>query len=564
MSFELLTKKYFPYFISSFCLALLMNSCQLGEPYQPPEVYIPTNWKTHYGPNEEIQAPDNWKTEPACHPSPLSSDQQQVKENQEVSSTPDSQPTCVSAQIFNSPLVGIENWWEVFNDSTLNDLEQQAIQSNYSLWAAMERVTEARALAGIASSFRWPSLTFDPSFSRSGMLIENPITGIGAGQTAAGAAAQNAAAAATSSSSGAQAQIPTIFRFRNTAYTLPFDFAYEVDLWSRLTNAYYASKLRAEAAYDAYLSVLLTLTTDVASNYFVLRGLDRQQVVLEKTIQARQEAFNINLSRYQAGLSVYTDVSRAKEQLYLARADSVDVARQRVLQENILAVLIGTPASLFSLAFNPLDRPPPLIPSGLPSELLYRRPDVAEAERYLAAAHADVGVAYAAFYPSLRLTATLGLESPDLAHLFSWQARLWAVGANVAQTIFNAGRNSANLLFYQASYREALDNYRGQVLVAFRDVEDALINLKRRVDLSRELDQAVQAAEETLELSQIRYIRGLANYLEVTDAERQKLIDQLRADSVLTQRYVDTVMLIKALGGGWKNCQETELKPCQR
>lgn len=512
------------HFFPLILLLLSVSSCQFGCPYRPPTVDAPVAWKTSYGEENQVTTPEAWKTD--CH---------------ETNTPEDSEQT--SNEIWSEPcLESMTNWWEIFEDPFLNQLENQALESNYSLWGALERVAQACAIAGVNGAARWPLITFTPSYSRSGMLIENPIVDAFGG---------NNGQQQQPNANVVQQRIPSLVRFINSAYTLPFNFSYEIDLWSRIYNTYYGSVLRAEAAKEAYLGVLLSLTTDIATNYFILRGLDTQQVILQKNIAIRQQALQISQARFQGGLVIYADVTRAEAELAAAQAQSIDIARQRALQENILAVLVGTPAPLFSLEPNPLFGSPPLIPTGFPSDLLYRRPDIAQAERNLAAAHTDIGVAYAAFYPSLQLTTTLGLESPRFASLFSWQARLWEVGANVVQTVFNAGRNSYNLSYYLSRYREALSNYEQQVLIAFKDVEDALINLKQQTSQEQALHVAVEAAQQTLALSQIRYTHGLANYLEVIDAERTVLADELNAALVFTQRYLSTVMLIKALGGGW-------------
>ncbi len=433
-----------------------------------------------------------------------------------------------------------------------------------SLWAALERVIQARDQARISFAPLLPSVNFNPSFLRSGQLYLDPFAGPLPGGSGTGTSTtplisssgiQGSSSTITTGAAATNTPVfPLTYRFVNTQYFLPLTLNYEVDLWSQLNNAYYASLIRSQAASQAYLSVLLSLTADIASNYFQLRDLDAQQEVIQGNIRVRQEAVDINTARYNAGLVPYLDVSRAQLVLAQAHADSDDVRRMRGLQENIIATLVGVPASVFSIEYNPVIIPPPVIPTGIPSELLCRRPDIAEAERNLAAAYRDIGVAYANFFPSFSLNAELGFEGPFLHNLLSWKARFWQVGWNIMQVVFDGGRNQANLEYYRSRFREALANYEQQVLTAFQDVENALVNLRGNAERAQDLAVAVQAAEETLELSQLRYNRGLTNYLDVVDAERSLLETEQTSVIVLGNRYAATVALIRALGGGWGPC----------
>ena len=232
--------------------------------------------------------------------------------------------------------------------------------------------------------------------------------------------------------------------------------------------------------------------------------------MLRRNIIVRQNAVDINRARFNAGLIVFVDVSRAEVELARAHSDNDDVHRLRGLQENILAALVGVPASVFSLDPNPVFVPPPVVPTGIPSELLTRRPDIAEAERNLAAAYRDIGVAYANFFPSLTLNAGLGVESPFPHQLFKWQSRYWQVGLNVLQSVFDGGKNQANLDYYRARFSEAMANYQETVLTSFKDVEDSLVNLRWYAKQAQDLADAVKAARTTLQLSQMRYDRGIS------------------------------------------------------
>lgn len=531
--------KRFP-FLSLGTLLLFLTGCQLLAPYKGPVTPTPDQWKTAYSSSDagQLGVPSQWK-----------------ETSEKTQETESPKEPCVQ-----DICKDLNNWWEIFNDPVLNQLEEQALNSSYTLWAALERVVEARDQARISQAARWPFIGFNPSFTRTGSLFENPFPGQNLTGAAANAQQGNMAALGSSSSSsgGAANAVPTIpsaFQFVQTQYLIPFNLSYEVDLWGQLYNTYMAAVMRYQASSQAYLSVLLSLTADVASNYFLLRSLDAQLKVIQGNIDARKAAYEINLTRFKAGLIVYLDVSRAELELARARSDSDDIRRLRGLQENIIATLVGVPAPIFSLDYNPLVIPPPVIPSGLPSELLCRRPDIAESERNLAAAYQEIGVAYAKFFPSLNLTAALGVESPFAHGLFSWHARYWQVGLNIMQTVFDAGRNCANYDYYKARFREAMANYQQKVLTAFQETEDALVNLRGYASRAYDLGVAVQAAQETLRLAQMRYNRGLTNYLDVTDSQRSLLETEQTSMIVLGNRYLSTVALIRALGGGWGPCE---------
>jgi outer membrane protein, multidrug efflux system len=559
-------------FLVALILLTILAGCQLLRPYTGPITPTPDHWKTTYDAPDagKPTIPQLWKNETSLETSPSSTqspatedsingDQNEdEKKEDEKSNCEEDVHSEPQEPRFEDVRVDLCNWWEVFNDPVLNQLEEQALNSSYTLWAALERVIEARATARINFAPLLPGINFDPSFERTGSLYQNPIQGLAGSlgnQISSSSSSFNAVnPAALGNIASLLDHLPGDFRFVQTQYLIPLNLNYEVDLWSQLNNTYYAALIRAQAASQAYLSVLLSLTADVASAYFQVRGLDAQQQVVEGNIRARQNAYDINKARFDAGLIVYLDVSRAALELARARSDSDDIKRLRGLQENLLATLVGTPASIFSIAYDPLVIPPPVIPRGLPSELLCRRPDIAESERKLAAAYRDIGVAYANFFPSLNLNASFGFETPFARQLFSWKSRFWQVGWNMMQVVFDAGRNQANYDYYKAQFREAMANYQETVLQSFKDVEDALVNLRQYAQQALDLGDAVEAARITLELAQMRYDRGLINYLDVVDAERQLLETEQNSVIVLGSRYVSTVTLIRALGGGWGPC----------
>lgn len=507
-------KKKLIYRISSIATLfglILTIGCQPLKPYQYPLTPTPVKWK-----NDE------------------SANSNEVTNEEEAENSSETDDKKIQ---FKDACETFEPWWEIFNDESLNQLENQALAGSFTIWEALEKVIQARQQVIISRSELFPNINFVPSFLRTGQLIQNPL---GTFETT------NCPPAATTTTTTTP---PEIFRFIQTQLLLPLEVNYKVDLWSKYDNSYHAAIYTAQATVQAYNEVLLSLTADLASNYFILRSLDTQIEVLKQNIQIRQRAFEINSSRFRAGVINFVDVSRADLEVSTAKSDLDDIIRQRGIQENLIATLMGVPASEFSLPFNPVFKPPPSIPSGFPSEILTQRPDIQEAERNLASAYRNIGVAYANFFPSLELNGAIGLETPVISKLFSWKARFWRVGWDAFQTVFDAGKTEANYYYYVSIFREAMDNYQQTVLNAFKEVENELINLRQYALQEKDIGNAIQAAKKTLELSELRYNRGLSFYLDVVDAERDLLRTQQNSAIILGHRYASTVGLIKALGG---------------
>lgn len=434
----------------------------------------------------------------------------------------------------------IQEWWEIFEDDILNTLEEQAILSSPTLNAALERVTQARAAAGVRNADLYPQITLDPRYSNKETAyhihlprnLRNRITPL--------------------------LPIGQNFRIHQIEYSLPLDLSYQIDLWGKLRGQYESAFFNAEAQEAAFYTVMLTLTTDLASAYFQMRTLDAQIKLYRETLEARRNSLALNESRYKKGLANYIDVTNASVQLTNVEADYYEAIRQRVIQENTIALLMGTSPSELCLAPSPLDLFPPQIPAGIPSDVLLQRPDIAEAERTMAAQHALIGVAYASFFPSLTLSSTLGLSagsfkisSRALNELITWQSRLWAIAANVTQSILDGGRNCANLAGAKSAFRESVSDYQQQVLTAFNEVEDALNNLEWQEKEGTSLHESVQMAKKTTLLSRNRYKNGVTNYLEVVVNQTSELDAERRWIGLLGARYQSTVQLIKALGGTW-------------
>jgi multidrug efflux system outer membrane protein len=416
-----------------------------------------------------------------------------------------------------------QNFWEIFNDSILTGLELEATTNSPDLRAAFERVEQARAAARITRADLFPGLSFDPNGNR---------THYSANRTTQPGSA--------------------VLGYTGNDHFLPLDLSYEIDLWGRVRRSFRAAREQAQASAAAYQNVLLTLQADVAQTYFMIRSVDLDRRVVAQTIDLRQKNLTLVESLHRGGADSALDLAEAQTELAAAQADLLGLDLQRARLENAIAVLCGQTPSSFLLTNTSRLYQPPEIPIGLPADLLERRPDVAEAERSMAAASEGIGVAKAAFFPSIQLTGTAGTESVELKDIFNWESRAWSIGPNISLPLFEGGRIRAGLQGAHAAYQEAVAQYRSQVLVAFHEVEDGLVGLgllKEQFDAQM---RAVNAAKQVADLSRLRYKEGLASYFEVVINDRTMLENQITAYELNGQRLVTTVLLIKALGGGWK------------
>ncbi|MGA2052381.1 MAG: efflux transporter outer membrane subunit [Opitutales bacterium] len=420
--------------------------------------------------------------------------------------------------------LGKGQWWEMYGDSQLNALEQQASEHNQDLQAAMARVDEARAISRVAKSEFYPTLNADPSAYLFRQSANRPIPPPGPYSS-----------------------------FSSGDITAPLDLSYEADIWGRVRRSYEASKADFQASMADYETVRLALHAEVAQNYFTLRAVDAELSVLNGTIDLRQQSLNLINDRFQNGASSDLDVAQAENALETTQADLANVEKQRAAFEHSLAVLVGTPPESFHLTSPILTGLPPEIPVGTPSDLLERRPDVAQAERMMAAANARIGVAKATFFPVVKLVGTAGFESVNFGSLFDWPSRLWAVGPSISYPIFDGGRNAANLSRAEAVYVETVAEYRQQVLVAFQEVEDGLSGLNLLALQAAAEQRAVSSAQRAYDLANSRYQEGSVSYLYVVDVQRTLLENQREAVQILGQRYVTSVLLVQALGGGWQD-----------
>ena len=418
-------------------------------------------------------------------------------------------------------------WWELFHDPELNRLEETAVAQNQDLKGAVARVDEARARARLSGASFFPDLTLKPSYTRTQLPTDNPQF--------------------------AKIPIPGILnRYEPyNSFSVPLDLSYEIDIWGRVRRSFEAAQAQAQASVADYQNVLLTLNSDVAINYLTLREYDSEIQILADTVKARTESLRINKVRVQAGRATNVDVAQAQTDLTNAEAQLAAVQQNRAETQDALAVLCGTGASDFQIASNPLDLAPPEIPAGLPASLLERRPDVAEAERTMAARNAQIGVAYAAFFPSVSLTGQGGVLSARATDLFHWQNTIWSIGPSISLPVFDGGQNLSNLQVARAQYNEAVTSYRGTVLNSVRDVEDALADLHFLATETAALRQSVQSARQATDLEQQRFRVGQTNYTDVIVADETRLSTERNDAQVRGQQLYATVRLIKALGGGW-------------
>lgn len=411
------------------------------------------------------------------------------------------------------------DWWKLFNDATLDDLEARALNANQNLAAAAARVEQARAAAGLARSNYFPSIGVRPSFDRS------------------------------RTSETTDNRFPVA---ESSTYRGALDAVWELDLFGRVRRLNESARADASASAADFENVRLALTAEVAATYFSLRGLDRELALVSDGVALRRKALDLVASRRSNGAATDFDLARAETELASTEAESSALANRRAALQNALAILLGAPAPDFQLsALDSQLSAPPSVPAGLPSELLERRPDIAAAESALAAANARIGVAKAAFFPAISLTGSFGYASGDVDRLFNADSKLWSIGPSLYLPIFQGGRNRANLARSRAAFEESVAQFRQRVLVAFRETQDALTATQLLAEQAAAQERAVAAARRARELAQTRYDAGYVNYFEVLDAQRTLLAAERAATQLGAQRLVNSVGLVKALGGGW-------------
>ena len=412
-------------------------------------------------------------------------------------------------------------WWKIFQDPQLDALEAQVNVSNQNLKAAEAQFRQARAALRYNRADYFPTVTAGLSGTRTRVSANRPPPN-------------------------------SIFNgITENDFTLPVDVSYEADVWGRIRKNVESYREQAQASAADLATVNLSMHADLAIDYFQARSLDAQEQLLNSTVQQYEQALELNQNRFEGGIASEVDVEQAKTQLQTTRAAAIDVGVLRAQYEHAVAILIGKPPAEFSLPPLPLTAPPPRIPVSVPSELLERRPDIAAAERRVASANAQIGVAKSAYYPVISLGASGGFESASITTLLQGPSGLWSVGLSALGTIFDGGRRHALSDQARAAYDAQVAAYRQNVLTGFQQVEDNLAAARILENEAKVQDEAVAAAERSLDLSVTRYKGGVTSYLEVITAQSAALSNQVTAVNILGRRMASTVLLIQALGGGW-------------
>ena len=410
------------------------------------------------------------------------------------------------------------NSWEIFGDPQLNALENELTVSNQDLKVANARFVEARAIVHFNRAAQFPTISTSPGIESIRDSAHTPYL------------------SATSTTGD---------------FVLPFDLSYELDVWGRVRRTVSASREEAQATAGDLATVNLSLHAELAYDYFELRSADAQKNLLDDTVKTYQDALQLTENRFDGGAAPKSDVAQAQTQLQTTMVQDTDVAVQRAQFEHAIAILIGKPPAGFSLPASPLNLAPPDISAGLPSQLLERRPDIAAAERRVAEANDQIGIARAAYYPTVTLGASAGLEGDSITNWFIWPSRFWAVGPSLAETLFDGGRRRATSTAARANYDATVANYRESTLTAFQQVEDNLAALRILSQEAQQQKDATTSAQESLQIFTDRYIGGADPYLQVLTAQTIALQNERNDVDILRRRMDASVLLIKALGGGW-------------
>jgi NodT family efflux transporter outer membrane factor (OMF) lipoprotein len=454
--------------------ACLLAGCTVGPKYKAPDVPLTPAYKET----------DGWK---AAHP---------------------------SDQVLRGP------WWEIFGDSQLNALEEQAPGGNQNLKGLEARFREARAAIRFNRASEFPTISTAPSIASIGASANRPYQPSGAARA-------------------------------KGDFVLPFDVSYELDFWGRVRRTVASAREFAQASAADLETAKLSIQAELALDYFELRSADAQKQILDNTVESYAAALRLTRNRYQGGAAPKSDVAQAETQLETAQVQDTDIGVQRSQYEHAIAILIGKPPAGFSLPAVPSSLRPPDIPVGVPSELLERRPDIAAAERRVAAANEQIGIARAAFFPTVMLSAVAGLEGSSITNWLNWPSRVWAVGPSAVQILFDAGRRRATSEAAMAGFDAAVADYREAALAAFQQVEDNMAALRILEAEASQQHQAVVSAQESLQLFTNRYKGGVDTYLQVVTSQTAALANERNETDIQRRRMDATVLLIKALGGGW-------------
>jgi NodT family efflux transporter outer membrane factor (OMF) lipoprotein len=503
--------------ITSSFVALSLCGCTVGPKYHPPSATLTPPPATYKELPKQPQDPGDWKV----------------------------------AQPEDSLLRG--KWWEIYNDPELNALEEQLNINNQNIRQFFENFMQARTLVAQARSQLYPTIGTTPAIqrSRSSTNLSNSSSSSNSGTGSGGSGGTGSGSTGTGSSGGTTSAAGG----QVSLFTLPFEISWEPDLWGKIRNTIHEFQYNAQLSAADLENERLTEQASLAVFYFELRGQDALQQVFETTVEADRRSVELTRARFETGVDTEISLVQAENALQNAEASATNLGVARAQFEHAIAVLIGRPASGFSMPVKALNAAPPEIPVGVPSQLLERRPDIAAAERNMASANAQIGIATAAYYPSLTLSAQAGLESSTLKNLFQWPSRFWSVGPSVSETLFDAGLRRATVNQFEAMYNANVASYRQTVLAAFQQVEDSMATVRI---LSKQIQQqqlAERTAERYLELAQARYETGVDQYLNVLVAQTTLLNDQEQLASLRTQAMTASVQLIEALGGGWDRSQ---------
>lgn len=415
-------------------------------------------------------------------------------------------------------------WWEIYGDPQLNALEEQVNISNQNIALAETQFRQARALVQQARAAYFPTVTLGAGVTRSGQsatIGQNPLrSGGGAGAS-----------------------------FND--FTLPLDVTWQADVWGRIRRTVESNQASAQASAADLENARLSFQAELVQDYFQLRTLDAQKQILNDTVVALAKSLELTNNRYASGVASKADVLQAETLLKTTQAQGIDIGVQRAQLEHAIAVLIGRPPALVTIPGAPIMAVPPPLPIGVPSELLERRPDIAAAERRVAAANAQIGVAEAAYYPTLTLSASAGFESSSLSKWLTWPSRFWSVGPSISQIVYDGGLRRAQTQQALAVYDGSIATYRQTVLTAFQGVEDNLAALRILEEEAKVQDEAVKAAQQTLAVIMNQYKAGIVNYLNVITAQTIALTSQVTAIQILGRRMTANALLVQALGGGW-------------
>jgi NodT family efflux transporter outer membrane factor (OMF) lipoprotein len=404
-------------------------------------------------------------------------------------------------------------WWKAYNDPQLDGLEEQVSVSNQNVLAAEAQYREASATVRGARAQLFPAVSTEPAAARSKVTVGPEVP--------------------------------------HSSFSIPLDVIYQADIWGSIRRTAAANSAIAQASAAQLANARLLYQAELAADYFQIQGLDAERRLLDATVKSYEQYVQLTRDRYVGGIASEGDVALAQTQLETARVEQTDLQLQRAQFEHAIAVLTGRPPSGLSIPASSDQSPPPDVALRLPSSLLERRPDIAGAERQVAAANEQIGVAKAALYPALTFSATGGSQTTAIGDLLSWPTRFWSVGPQLAESLFDAGKRKAQVSQARAAYDAAVANYRQTTLTAFQQVEDNLSQLRILSEETEAIDRAVEAAKRTLEISTIQYRGGLASYLQVITAQTSALQNERAAVQIMARRNIASVGLVTSLGGGW-------------